>query len=39
LLQYYEGRYKQDIEGFSLEQMGRRRTDEYLQGEPRISRK
>ena len=39
LLQYYEGRYKQAIEGFSLEQMGRRRTDEYLQGEPRISRK
>jgi hypothetical protein len=39
LLQYYEGRYKQAVEGFSLEQMGRRRTDEYLQGEPRISRK
>ena len=39
LLQYYENRYKQAIEGFSLEQMGRRRTDEYLQGEPRISRK
>jgi hypothetical protein len=39
LLQYYEGRYKQAIEGFSLEQMGRRRTDEYLQGEPRISGK
>ena len=39
LLQYYENRYKQAIEGFSLEQMGRRRTDEYLQGEPRIARK
>ena len=39
LLQYYEGRYKQAIEGFSLEQMGRRRTDEFLQGEPRIARK
>ena len=39
MLQYYENRYKQAIEGFSLEQMGRRRTDEYLQGEPRIARK
>jgi hypothetical protein len=39
LLQFYENKYKQAIEGFSLEQMGRRRTDEYLQGEPRISRK
>ena len=39
LLQYYENRYKQAIEGFSLEQMGRRRTDEFLQGEPRIARK
>jgi hypothetical protein len=39
LLQFYENKYKQAVEGFSLEQMGRRRTDEYLQGEPRISRK
>ena len=39
MLQYYENRYKQAIEGFSLEQMGRRRTDEYLDGEPRIVRK
>lgn len=39
MLQYYENRYKQAIEGFSLEQMGRRRTDEFLDGEPRIVRK
>jgi len=39
LLQFYENKYKQVLEGFTLEQMGRRRTDEYLQGEPRISRK
>ena len=39
MLQYYENRYKQAIEGFSLEQMGRRRTDEFLDGEPRIARK
>jgi len=39
LLQFYESKYKQAMEGFSLEQMGRRRTDEYLQGEPRIARK
>ena len=39
MLQNYENRYKQAIEGFSLEQMGRRRTDEFLDGEPRIVRK
>jgi hypothetical protein len=29
LLQLYEGKYKQVLEGFSVEQMGRRRRDEY----------
>ena len=36
LLQLYEGRYKQAVEGFSIEQMGRRRRDEYQQGSPRL---
>ena len=38
LLQLYEGRYKQAIEGFSIEQMGRRRRDEYQSGVPRIGK-
>jgi hypothetical protein len=39
LLQLYEGRYKQAIEGFSIEQMGRRRRDEYQSGVPRLGKK
>ena len=39
LLQLYEGRYKQAIEGFSIEQMGRRRRDEYQSGVPRVGGK
>jgi len=39
LLQLYEGKYKQVLEGFSVEQMGRRRRDEYQSGVPRIGGK
>jgi hypothetical protein len=39
LLQLYEGRYKQVAEGFSIEQMGRRRRDEYQSGTPRVGGK
>ena len=36
LLQLYEGKYKQAVEGFTVEQMGRRRRDEYIQDSPRL---
>ena len=39
LLQLYEGKYKQAVEGFSVEQMGRRRRDEYQSGVPRVGGK
>ena len=39
LLQLYEGKYKQSVEGFSIEQMGRRRRDEYQSGVPRVGGK
>jgi len=39
LLQLYEGRYKQVVEGFSIEEMGRRRRDEYQSGVPRVGGK
>ncbi len=39
LLQLYEGKYKQVVEGFSIEQMGRRRSDEYQSGVPRVGGK
>jgi hypothetical protein len=39
LLQLYEGKYKQVTEGFSIEQMGRRRRDEYQSGVPRVGGK
>ena len=38
LLQLYEGKYKQAVEGFSVEQMGRRRRDEYQSGVPRVGK-
>jgi len=38
LLQLYEKKYKQAVEGFSIEQMGRRRRDEYQAGVPRIGK-
>ena len=39
LLQLCEGKYKQVVEGFSIEQMGRRRRDEYQSGVPRVGGK
>ena len=39
LLQLYEGKYKQVLEGFSIEQMGRRRRYEYQSGVPRVGGK
>ena len=39
MLQLYEGKYKQAVEGFSVEQMGRRRRDEYQSGVPRVGGK
>ena len=39
LLQLYEGKYKQVEEGFSIEQMGTRRRDEYQSGVPRVGGK
>jgi hypothetical protein len=39
LLQLYEGRYKQAMQGFATEQMGRRRRDEYQSGVPRVGGK
>jgi len=39
LLQLYEGRYKQAVQGFAKEQMGRRRRDEYQSGVPRVGGK
>ena len=38
LLQLYEQKYKQVVEGFSIEQMGRRRRDEYQSGVPLIGK-
>jgi hypothetical protein len=37
MLQYYENRYKQATDGFALEQMGRRRRDEYHDGVIRLN--
>jgi len=36
MIQFYEGKYKQALEGFTVEQMGRRRRDEYTSGSPRL---
>jgi len=36
MIQFYEGKYKQALEGFTVEQMGRRRRDEYQGGSPRL---
>ena len=35
MIQYYEKRYAESAQGFSIEQMGRRRRDEYQDGSPR----
>jgi len=36
MIQYYEKKYSEAAQGFSIEQMGRRRRDEYQDGSPRI---
>jgi hypothetical protein len=36
MIQYYEGKYQQALQGFTIEQMGRRRRDEYTDGPPRL---
>jgi len=38
MLQLYEQRYKQATEGFLIEQVGRRRRDEYQDGVPRLGK-
>ena len=38
LLTLYEQKYKQVVEGFAIEQMGRRRRDEYQSGVPRVGK-
>jgi len=39
VLQLYEQRYKQAVDGFLVEQVGRRRKDEYQDGVPRLNMK
>ena len=36
MIQYYEQKYQQALQGFTIEQMGRRRRDEYQTGSPRL---
>ena len=36
MIQFYEGKYKQALDGYTVEQMGRRRRDEYQSGSPRL---
>ena len=36
MIQFYEGKYTQALQGFVIEQMGRRRRDEYQDGAPRL---
>ena len=36
MIQHYEKRYAEAAKGFSIEQMGRRRRDEYQDGSPRL---
>jgi len=36
MIQFYEKKYSEAAQGFSIEQMGRRRRDEYQDGTPRI---
>ena len=38
MLQYYEQKYQNALQGFNIEQMGRRRRDEYQSGSPRYSK-
>jgi hypothetical protein len=36
MIQFYEKKYQSALQGFSIEQMGRRRRDEYQEGAPQI---
>jgi len=36
MIQLYDKKYTEAARGFSIEQMGRRRRDEYTDGPPRI---
>ena len=36
MIQYYEQKYQNALQGFNVEQMGRRRRDEYQDGSPRL---
>ena len=38
MLQLYDKKYQEAVKGFSIEQMGRRRRDEYQAGVPRIGK-
>mgnify|MGYP001400549018 CR=1 FL=1 len=38
MLQHYDKKYVEAVKGFSIEQMGRRRRDEYQSGVPRIGK-
>jgi hypothetical protein len=38
MLQLYDKKYVEAVKGFSIEQMGRRRRDEYQSGVPRIGK-
>ena len=38
MLQHYDKKYVEAVKGFSIEQMGRRRRDEYQAGVPRIGK-
>ena len=38
MIQLYEQKYKEAVQGFAAEQMGRRRSDEYISGSPRLQK-
>ena len=38
MIQFYEQKYQTALQGFSIEQMGRRRRDEFQQGSPTIQK-
>ena len=38
MIQFYEQKYQSVLQGFSIEQMGRRRRDEYQEGSPQIQK-
>lgn len=38
MIQFYEQKYQTALQGFSIEQMGRRRRDEFQEGAPRIQK-